>query len=246
MGIAALLSGSEKYFALDVYKYWDPAYNLRIFDELVVLFRNRASLAREDTFPKLLPLLDNYAFPADILTDEILHYSLSEKRLGEIRKELIDPAATNGYIQYFIPWNPGVIKKESIDFIFSQSVLQYVDMKSTYQAMYDWLKPRGAMAHAIDFSSLGITKAWNGHWIFSALEWKLYSYGKKNFLNRASMSEHLSYHAQNNFEILKVIPYKKENTLHFNELAKEYKQLSQDDLGTHAGYILSIKPATTP
>lgn len=242
MGIAALLSGTKKYFALDVYKYWDPASNLRIFDELVLLFRNKASLAREDIFPKLIPLLDNYDFPADILTNEVLNYSLSQTRIDEIRKELGSPGKANKHIEYFIPWSdPSVIKKEEIDLIISQSVLQFVNLRLTYRCMQDWLKPGGVMAHVIDFSSHGITKIWNGQWTFSQLEWKLYGFRKIFLLNRASLSEHIKYNELNGFKISRLIRYKKENILHTNELASEYKKLSNDDLSTSSGYILSIK-----
>ncbi len=41
IGLAALLSGAERYYALDVVPYPDLKSNLAIFDELVRLFRER-------------------------------------------------------------------------------------------------------------------------------------------------------------------------------------------------------------
>jgi len=241
-GIAALLSGSKKYYALDVYKYWDEAYNLRIFDELVLLFRNRTAVAGPETFPKLTPHLDSYAFPSYLLTDEIMSQSLAENRLTEIRAEIAKPALSNNYIHYFIPWNdPAVIKNDSLDFVYSQSVLQYIDMTTTYSAMQGWLKKGGCMAHVVDMSSLGITKTWNGHWTFSQLEWDLYSYGKKITIKRATLSDHLKYAQQYGFEVLKVIPYTKPNTLIKEQLADEFKQLNVSDLETEIAYIFSKK-----
>src|ERR1700733_11905341 len=39
IGLAALLSGVERYYALDLVRYTDLRKNLGIFDELVALFR---------------------------------------------------------------------------------------------------------------------------------------------------------------------------------------------------------------
>ena len=41
VGLAALLSGSDQYTALDVHKYSDIKSNLKIFDELIELFKKR-------------------------------------------------------------------------------------------------------------------------------------------------------------------------------------------------------------
>ena len=44
-GIAALLSGVEKYYALDVKPYFNNAINLEMFDRLLELFQRRAAAA---------------------------------------------------------------------------------------------------------------------------------------------------------------------------------------------------------
>ena len=50
VGLAALLSGSDQYTALDVHKYSDIKSNLKIFDELIDLFNeDDQSLSDENT-----------------------------------------------------------------------------------------------------------------------------------------------------------------------------------------------------
>ena len=45
IGLAALLSGANEYYALDVRKYSNTEMNLKVLDELVDVFRNRSCFA---------------------------------------------------------------------------------------------------------------------------------------------------------------------------------------------------------
>jgi hypothetical protein len=240
-GLAALLCGAEKYIGLDAFSYGDAAVNVKIFDELVILFRNRTALPAETEYPNLIPGLDNYDFPHHILTDEILSRSMATERLAAIRKELASPSPSNVFVKHIVPWKQADIKNESVDFIFSQSVLQFTKLEDLYPAMHAWLKPGGLMAHVIDFSSLGISKLWNGHWAYSALEWKLFSFGKKMLLNRSWIGLHKAWLEKNNFNLLNIITYKKQDGLRQDQLAKEFKHLSNEDVETNAAYMLAVK-----
>ncbi len=240
-GIAALLCGCEKYIGMDIFTYGNAAHNVKIFDELVILFTNKTPLPDDKVYPKAIPNLDNYDFPAHILTEEILARSMAVERLAAIRNELASPAPSNNFVNYFVPWQVIDIKDESIDFVFSQSVLQYADLHLIYPAMNKWLKPKGMMAHVIDFSSLGSSKIWNGHWAYSAVEWKLFSIGKKMLINRACVSVHKDYLVKYNFTLLNIITYKKDLGLRRNQLAKEFRQLTNDDVETWSAYMLSAK-----
>ena len=71
IGLAALLSGVERYIALDVIQYASDAQNLRIFEELIALFKDRAPIPDEAEFPLVRPLLPSYAFPADLVTSAL-------------------------------------------------------------------------------------------------------------------------------------------------------------------------------
>ena len=54
-GLAALLTGTDHYYASDLISYARPEHNLRILDELVGLLRNRTPIPEGDFAPRLLP-----------------------------------------------------------------------------------------------------------------------------------------------------------------------------------------------
>jgi hypothetical protein len=240
-GIAALLTGTEQYIALDVIKYGDATNNVKIFDELVLLFRKRTPMAGDTVYPNLIPKLTDHRFPKNILTDELLDRSMHDARLELIRKELQFPSLSNKFIRHFVPWQAADVAKESADLVISQSVLQYTKLEEVYDTMHGWLKPGGLMSHVIDFSSLGISNTWNGHWAYTAWEWRLFKFGKKILLNRSYLGLHKEYIRQFSFELLTVMSYKNENGLPVDQLAKEFKHLDEEDIKTYAAYILAAK-----
>ena len=149
VGLAALLSGANKYYALDVVNHSNINQNIKTLDELVDLFINREDIPDEIEFPGLKPELDRYKFPEYILTQKRLKETLSPSRIDTIRNELISLNEINEtnktYISYFVPWSDSsVIKENSVDMILSQAVMEHVDdLKIAYPAMYLWLKPGG-------------------------------------------------------------------------------------------------------
>lgn len=243
-GIAALLSGSNSLFALDVIKYWNNERNVTIFEELVELFRKKAPIPDAAEYPRLKPYLSDYSFPAEILTDEKLKNSLSDERIAKIRHEIQDiDNPSNRIIKYKIPWHePEVISFASVDFIYSQAVLECIDeLDSTYKAMCRWLKPDGLMSHTIDFKSHGLTREWNGHWKFNDFQWNLVKGGRSFLVNRKTLSEHLRLLSEYGFSILESEPVKSENRVPRSSFSKKFRTLSQDDITTSGIYILSEK-----
>jgi len=244
IGLAALLSGSKQIHVLDVVKYWDTKRNLQIFDELIDLYRNKTSIPNNEEYPKVRPELDNYSFPSDIISDGMLNASLSEKRLYNIRKEILNiDNPQNSFIKYKIPWhNIIIIDNNSVDFIYSQAVLEHVeDLENTYSAMRKWLKPSGLMSHTVDFKSHGVSKSWNGHWTYSDFEWKIVKGGQSFLINRYPLSKHLELNSKYGFKILVKSLVKRGNKLGRSQLSKEFVNLSEEDITTSGAYILSIK-----
>lgn len=242
--LAALLSGCESAVALEVARYGSVEKNLKIFEELVELFKNKASIPDNKEYPKVVPFLDNYDFPNHIITDEILKKSLSEERLNTIRQEIKDVYnPDNKLIKYHIPWNnDDIIDLETMDFVYSQAVMEHVeDVKGTYDAIYKWLKPDGLTSHSIDFKSHGITKSWNGYRTLSEFQWKIVKGGRLFLINRVPYSRHIEFQKKLNLKILKSIPYKKENDIPRGQFSDKFKQLSQEDMVTSEAFILSIK-----
>jgi hypothetical protein len=247
IGFAALLSGVKHIYSLDVVKYWYNDRNLRIFEELVQLFKSKADIPDNSVYPRVKPVLDDYRFPSNILPDGLLKETLAEERLNAIRVEIMDiNNPDNIIIKPKIPWHKAdVLDKESVDFIYSQAVLECIDdLDNTYLAMCRWIKPGGLMSHTIDLKSHGLMKDWNGHWKFSRLEWWL-TRGAKSFLvNRQPVSAHVRFHRIYGFRILEKKSVISENKLDINSFSKEFRGLSEEDLTTSGVYILSEKGGT--
>jgi hypothetical protein len=244
IGLAALLSGCECIYALDIVKYWDSERNLMIFNELIELFKLRANIPDNKEYPEVFPEINNYAFPSDKILRLQFDNALSKERLELIRNEIINiDNPNNKFIKCKIPWyEPNAIEKDAVDFIYSQAVLEYVEnLEITYEAMKNWLKPGGLMSHTIDFKSYDTPKAWNGYWTFNDLEWKIVTRGKPFSINRRPFSYHIDLHTKYGFKVLKTNAMKMENGISGKQIANRFKDLTDEDLTTSALYILSEK-----
>lgn len=243
-GIAALLSGAEQYWALEVIKYWNVERNLRILNELVELFRNRTPIPDEKEFPLLRPYLDDYSFPSAILTDRVMESTLNPERIDQIRHEISVPDdPVNHFIKFRVPWyQTDIIEPGSADFIFSQAALQHIDyINHAFVALHTWLAPAGYMSHVIDYSTLGFTRNWNGHWTLTDWEWSVMKGGRKFSINRLPHSAYLKLHNDFEFTVLKVKTVEKHNELVKSQLVKRFRNLSEEDLSTYSSWIISSK-----
>jgi len=246
-GLAALLCGARRYDALDVVRYADSARNMMILDELVELFRNRAPIPGEDAFPLVRPLLPSYDFPHHILTDARLAAALDPGRLALIRdalRTLDKPDARTPFLSYVVPWyDVRLIERASVDFIFSQAVLQYPpDLGAMYRAMGDWLTPGGAMSHTIDFKSHGATREWSGHWACSDRVWSLLNGRRRDALNRVPHSTHMALIHDLGCEVLCDQRTELPPAITRAQLAPRFRHLTDDDLTISEAVIQARKP----
>jgi len=243
IGLCALLSGVEMYFAFDVVKYANPEKNLEIFEELVELFRKRAAIPDDREFPKVKPKLASYDFPANILTEDLLENSQDEKRLGRTRESIKNPVGADSMIIYQVPWNDSsIIKKNSVDMIFSQATLEHVDeIERTYQTMHEWLKPGGFMTHQIDLKCHGTAREWNGHWTYSDFWWKMIRGRRPWLLNRHPCSAHLDLAEKKNFEIVLARKTKASSKIKRESLDDKFKNISDEDLETSGVFFIARK-----
>ncbi len=239
-GLAALISGTEKYFAFDIVEHANTERNLCIFDEIINLFKNKVPIPESDEFK---PKLDTYKFPSYIYKDEYLNKALEDDRIQQIRNSIKNPNTTNSIIQYQVPWyDSSILKKESVDMIYSQAVLEHIDnLKNTYHTMRLWLRTNGFISHQIDFRCHGMADEWNGHWCYSDSMWKLIR-GKRPFLlNRETHSTHLKLLAEEGFKILCNQTIKSYSSIKRNKLAEKFKYISDDDLKISGAFIQAIK-----
>lgn len=221
-GICAILSGSERYYAFDVQNYLSKEKLLEDFDEILNLFlkRNENSLF----------------FPKNILTDDLLFNSLNANRISDIRNDLLINGVNGKYIKYFAPWNDSNnIEFNSVDFIFSQCVLEHVDnLEKCYEFMYMWMKKGAFSSHLIDFQCHSFTRKWNGHWMFSEKEWQFIKGTNDWAINRLPSSKHLEYINKSNFLIIEFNRRKTliESGISRDMLDKDFSYLDNDDLVT--------------
>jgi len=247
MGLAGLITGATKYYAFDINKYSTIERNMEIFNELVKLFKKREDIPGEIEFPKVKPFLSSYKFPRHILSDTYLDACLKPSRIRAIKEAIlnIDNLAYKGpiLIKYFAPWyGSGILEKESVDMIYSQTVLDYVeDLDRTYKTLYHWQKSGGYMSHQIDFKCLGKAVDWNGHWAYSDFVWKLIRGKKSVVINRAPCQTHINLQKKHGFEVLSVIRIQNTTGIERNQLSIRFKNISDEDLITSGAHIFSRK-----
>lgn len=97
------------------------------------------------------------------------------------------------------------------------------------------------MSHCIDFSSHGMTKSWNGQWLYSDAEWKFLIGNEKVILNRDPKSSHLKTNSNNGFDILLTKELKKEIDFSRTKFHKKYSSISETDAKTAVSFIVSQK-----
>ncbi len=255
VGLAALLSGAQTYYALDTVPYRDAARDLAIYDDLVRLFVARAPIPDDTEFPRVWPTLDSYAFPAHILDEDRLSTALTPRRLATLRTALRScgqqggmPARGRGdedvTLAYMAPWSdPTVVAAGTVGMIISQAVLEYpVDLAATYRAMDRWLRPGGFMTHTIPFNAHGLAKTWNGHWLYPDPLWALIVGRRPYAPNREPHSTHV--------KLLEGLAYTIacDRTMECNEgierarLAPRFRDLSDDDVRICGAVIQAVKP----
>jgi hypothetical protein len=246
MGLAALISGSEKYYAFDVVEYADNKTNLKIFDELIDLFTRREKIPDKAEFPNVRPYLDSYEFPTEIFTQERLDNALNPERLKSIRNVLLNINKQNDskfQITYFAPWNDmNIVEESSVDMIFTQGVMQLVDnLESAYEILAKWLKPGGYMSHETDFTCFRTAKQWNGYLTYSDFLWKLIKGKRQCLVNREPHSKHITIMEKLGFEIVCDKKIKDFSGIKRRQLAAKFEYMDDDDLSTSGAFIQAFK-----
>jgi hypothetical protein len=250
MGLAALLSGVERYLALDVVEHANDDANRRVFDELLPYFQDRAPMAGDEEHPGTHPKLDSYAFPRDILTESRLAEALAPERIARIRRSITrGPAGDGGsMIRYVCPWfDAGVVDAGSVDMVCSQGALQDMDdehdqdvLQTALRAMASWLRVGGVMSHHIDFY-VPLGEYWNEHWSYSDLKWKMIRGRRPYFRNRQPLSRYLDLFEQYGFRVVSVVRGREASPLRRDQLVPRYRHLTDDDLATRCGTIVAVK-----
>jgi methyltransferase family protein len=242
-GLAAMLSGVDHYYALDVVQHSSIEINLRIFDELVEMFQKRAARPVRG-WPDYDSYLDARLFPSHILTDDLLRRTLAPARLARIRNAIVQGQSSGPEvtIQYMAPWaDERVIRPESVDLIFSHAVLTEVaDPAAAYRALHTWLKPGGWMSHQIGFTFHYFTGHWNGYWTCPEPVWKIFKGRRPFVMNRLPCSVHVALMERQGFRfVCKMKQYM--DGIRRSQLASQWRSLSDDDLNCSGLFVQAVK-----
>jgi hypothetical protein len=232
VGLAALLSGASRFYGLDVVAYSNTDKNLRVLDELVECFRNRAAQPIKG-WPDFDRYLDAKLFPSHILTGEVLAKTLAPHRISAIREALRHPERDGEIVvRNVAPWSSeDAIEKSSIDLIYSHSVLEHVvDVPTAFRHCASWLREDGWMSHQVDFTSHGVTKAWNGHWQYPEWLWKIIVGGRPFLINRHSASAQIRMLEAAGFELVMQMRNCRNDGMSRRDLSAPWKDMSQDEV----------------
>jgi hypothetical protein len=242
VGLAALLSGTDRYLALDAVSHVDAAANLAIFDTLVRMFRERVAIPARNVFPEHTLELANYAFPLEILDETRLQAALSPDRVARLRRIVSGEAPDSLTIDYRAPW--GDVREEdagTVDFLLSNAVMEHVtDLPGAYRAMSRWLCPGGLASNEIDFRSHGLFSAWDGHWSCPEWLWRLFIGRRAYLLNREPFATHRALASAAGLEEETVI--RVERASEAKHIAPEFCGMSPQDRTTCGAYVLLRKP----
>lgn len=238
-GLAALLSGAAHYVGLDVMPYSAAADLEQILDDLAQMFSSREEIPNHHDFPRVRPRLASYEFPVNLIDSE----AVAEK-VERVRSDLRAGIHGGEYVSYHAPWTSTlVIAPDSLDLIFSQAVLQYIDdLRQAYHAMFSWLKPGGYCSHSTGLGAVDQSPYWNGHWAYSDLEWIMVRGRREWVLNRESLSTHLSYARDAGFTVLLLAAEHGRGGLGLNALSPRFQKLGAEDLQTCGVMLILQKP----
>lgn len=231
-GMAALLSGVQKYIAYDATPLLQQKFEEQMWHDLTTLFREKKAFAEVD---RILP---STLFPSELFPSEQLARTLSDERLARIRRSV---QQRNDLIWYLNDLHS--LPDDSVDYLFSHSVLEHVAaLEPMYRAMWRGLRPGGVMTHSIDFSSHGTSRAWNGHWTIPAFIWQLMEGERSYFLNREPASTHRTWLEQMGFEVAAFHLTPLASAVQHNNLAARFGHLSESDLTTVSAFVVARKP----
>ena len=237
VGLAAILSGADAYYALDSVPSCDLSASADQLDEMVLLFSGRAGQQIRG-WPPYGP-----EFPHHILPKPQLDIALSPGRIKGIASAFSNASPLT--IRYIVPWEYQSIGPGSADLVLSHAVMLYFsDLDRIYTAMYGWLKPGGMISHQIDFSALQFARdEWNGHWSREEWTWRLIVGNRPGAISRLPFSEHVAAMQRAGFEIVCAMTNTDPSGIPREALARRWSGLSDSDLHARGGFIQARKPS---
>jgi SAM-dependent methyltransferase len=235
-GYAALLAGAEEYYALDLVDFSNQAANLSVFDAIVEMFRRKTPIPASGLHSLRFPDLDRYDFP-DFLGFEA--NAAFEERAAAIRQDIA--LSTGVFVQMAAPWTQlSILSPGSVDWIFSQSVLEHIDdLSAAYRGLRQWLKPSGYTSHLIDFDCHALTPEWNGHWALREPVWYALRGRRPYLINRLPYSAHARLATDNGFVTVLEKRNKRFDGLISEQFAPGFREIGDEDARMRMVFVIS-------
>lgn len=240
-GLAALLSGAERYVGIDAVAHATPDANLQVFRELCGLFEQRAPRPRPG-FPDFDKYLDPSLFPSHVLTPQRLSHALAPARLNRLQHAVtaLSSGTPSPAIRYHTWSGRNGLGEAQVDLVFSHVVMNEIqDLEFVYERCARWCRPGAWMSHHIDFSSLDTTPEWNGHRRYGEISWKLIAGKRPYFVNRETARTHLALMEKNGFEIVNVLRAQRHDGLARDEHAPRWRSRDDEDLTTRTAFVIA-------
>ena len=241
IGLAALIVGSTRYHALDVVPYSLSGDNERILSELVQYFGERRPNPSWG-WPNYDHMMDDRFFPSRILNHRLLGKSMHPGRLQKIEAALRGAPSDPIRVAYHCPWTSSdAIEPESVDWLYSQSVMEHVDdVETAYRSMHVWLKRGGFLSHQIDLRSHGLYDQWNGHWGVPRWQWHLVRGRRAYLINRLPCSVH-SRLIRKLFEVRTELLLEDEGGIPDRDFRPPFDTLEPRDRRTAGYFVVAVK-----
>jgi hypothetical protein len=241
IGLSAMYTGVENYYAFDVIKHANISKNKVINDDLLNYFISGKEIPNiGHQFRNTNPVLKNYTFPSGLIPFQADWF---KKRHELIEKSMENINSEKSNINYVVPWMGQ--KHEYIrdlDLIISQAVMEHVDdIHYAYSEMYNWLKKGGIVSHQIDFKAHEMTAEWDGHFYIKPKMWKFLSHGRKYPMNRLPLSSHLKAMEKVGFKIKNVVPVINKNNFEGRNPLIPGASFSENDFVSSSALIQAVK-----
>lgn len=246
IGLAALLSGSRSYVAVDAVPHARAMDHSDLLDEVHALLSRR-----EAADP-------GAEFPSDMLSSARLDAALAPERISTLRNLLSrsrmtgepscvavsSDAATSPTLRYVAPWSSdSSLPSESVDLVCSQAAMEHVDdYEACYAAQARWLRPGGFALHHVDFDCHWTARRWNGHWGHGDAAWRVLRGRRPYLINKAPCAWHLRAMRDHGLQPVLVRREYREDGIAREALALRYRDLEDEDLRTAAAMIVARKP----
>ncbi len=243
VGIMAVLSGVSSYKAVDVLSYNVIANTQRVLQQFRELLQSGKPVPDnkkvKPVFETTQEVIENLL--AGMRRDE----GIEEKfeKIAEDLEHLFDPGYHPHYIRY-VPLNDYLSSEEpeSIDLIFSQSMLEYVDdVPQAVRLMRRYLRSGGWISHEVDLGSMRTSAKWDGHWAYPDWLWKVMRGKRPFFINRNTAIDYRNLMDPKLWSDTEFHPFRKKPETVKRKLAPRFRKLDEETLSTSSIYFIARK-----